>query len=418
MIVSIFGLSAATAVERKITDKKGRQMVVRILSSDDRIARVVRVTDGRTFDISLDTLIEADRAFLIEWGKKSEGAIVKNKESHQGETNQLTSIKPGATVDYAELAFESARWKERDLETKMESWMGNEVAFLALPSNLDPAVMVHYVNALDRGWELYREITGKSPQPNKLFKKKPVIAAIPSPELTCGVGCGQIGSTGIELAKFYDVDYPALVRDPLAIPHYTFYEMGRNYYTFDDRHSLFFTGFAVLMRYICMDTLGYKDEDTQTRMAIEEAEKHFKDSEFNFLDIFTTLGPAQLTGNRIKDDTGSLLNPSDIPCVYASAMLRLHRENGGNQWLSRFFRELENTPQVKVDSPDAALLQCWNWFLSASVAARKDLSPVFADEWKFPLSQTAREELQKINWEEKSLSAEKLARKIKRPFKP
>jgi hypothetical protein len=99
-------------------------------------------------------------------------------------------------------------------------------------------------------------------------------------------------------------------------------------------------------------------------------------------------------------------------------MLRLHRENGGNQWLSRFFRELENTPQVKVDSPDAALLQCWNWFLSASVAARKDLSPVFADEWKFPLSQTAREELQKINWEEKSLSAEKLARKIKRPFKP
>jgi hypothetical protein len=418
IIVSFFCCALAVSAERKLTDTKGREIAARILSADDKVVRFVRLSDGQRFEIPLETLIEADRAFVLEWRKSAKIAAEKSENSSKSDENLLASIKPGVTVDYADLAFEPSRWKERGLETRMDSWVGNEVAFLALPSDLDPVVMVHYVNALDRGWRLYREITGKSPRLNKEFKRKPVIAAIPSPELTCGVGCGQIGSTGIELAMFYDRNYPALVKDPMAIHHYTFYEMGRNYYTFEDRHSLFFTGFAVLMRYVCMDTLGYHDEDPRTRVAIEEAERHFKDCEFGFLDIFTDLGPSRLTGNRIKDDSGNLINPSDIPCVYASAMLRLRRENGGNEWLSGFFRELEDTPPVKPDSPDAALLQCWNWFLSASVAAKKDLSPVFVDEWKFPLSPQAREQLGKMNWEEKSLSAERLVRKIRFPFNP
>ncbi len=50
-------------------------------------------------------------------------------------------------------------------------------------------------------------------------------------------GCGYVGSTGIELALFYDRDYADLQRRPDAMPHYVFYEMGRNFYTFGDRHS-------------------------------------------------------------------------------------------------------------------------------------------------------------------------------------
>ena len=47
------------------------------------------------------------------------------------------------------------------------------------------------------------------------------------------------------------------------MPHYVFYEMGRNYYTFGDRHSCFITGFAVFMRYVCMDALKCEDTDAQ-----------------------------------------------------------------------------------------------------------------------------------------------------------
>ena len=43
------------------------------------------------------------------------------------------------------------------------------------------------------------------------------------------------------------------------MPHYYFYEMGRNFYTFGDRHSLFITGYAVFMRYACMDALKCED---------------------------------------------------------------------------------------------------------------------------------------------------------------
>jgi hypothetical protein len=40
-----------------------------------------------------------------------------------------------------------------------------------------------------------------------------------------------------------------------------------NFYTFGDRHSCFTTGFAVFMRYVCMDTLGCHD-DEQVREAV------------------------------------------------------------------------------------------------------------------------------------------------------
>jgi hypothetical protein len=44
--------------------------------------------------------------------------------------------------------------------------------------------------------------------------------------------------------------------------------MGRNFYTFGDRHSCFTTGFAVFMRCVCMDTLGCHDDDRRTREVI------------------------------------------------------------------------------------------------------------------------------------------------------
>ena len=56
---------------------------------------------------------------------------------------------------------------------------------------------------------------------------------------------------------------------PQAMPHYAFYEMGRNFYTFGDRHSCFLTGYAVFMRYVCMGTLECADPDRETRRAMD-----------------------------------------------------------------------------------------------------------------------------------------------------
>ena len=321
--------------------------------------------------------------------------------------------KPAAgaekTIDYAPLAFQPKTWQERGMDTQMMVWPGKGIVFLVQPGAYEPELMKKWVNRLDQGWALYRDITGRSPRLFKQVGNQPVIAAVPAGGFTCGAGCGYVGSTGIELAMFHTDNYPALKADPESMPHYVYYEMGRNFYTFGDRHSCFITGFAVFMRYVCMDAIGCKDVDLPTRRTIESLEPMFKSSKLDFVELFTNAAGTGEKGHRIKDAKGRAITPSDQPCTYASAMMRLHRECGGNDWLKRFFAQLALCPEVKPSSPEDARTQCWNWMICASVAAKRDLSPVFADEWGLAIHAEARAQLAKINWKDDSLEVTKVS---------
>src|SRR5690606_8161314 len=117
---------------------------------------------------------------------------------------------------------------------------------------------------------------------------KPVIAAVPHDAPTCGVGCGFLGHEGIETTAFYTVHYDDLLNDPSAVAHLYFYEMGRNYYTFGAKHENFITGFAVFMRYVCIDKLGVNDIDPLERAKIDGAVDTYETSgTYSFLETFT-----------------------------------------------------------------------------------------------------------------------------------
>ncbi len=325
------------------------------------------------------------------------------------QADEVAPLKPGAPFDYAKYAFQPKTCEKRGLSLQLTPWTGKNVIFLTVDDKPDPALMGTWVSRLDAGWQLYAELTGRKPNAFKQFEGKVTIAAVPSAELTCGAGCGYVGATGIELAMFYDSNYPDLKAHPKAMPHYVFYEMGRNYYTFGDRHSCFITGFAVFMRYVCMDTLGYEDRDVGTRKAIESLEPLFSASGLSFIDLFTMASGVGEKVSRIKDAGGRIVSPSDQPCRYTSAMMRLHRENGGDAWVKRFFHELAACPQFKPDTRDGALNQGWYWMLCASVAAQKDLSPVFAGEWKLPVAEETRAALGKIDWKKNGLTVKEVA---------
>ena len=164
--------------------------------------------------------------------------------------------------------------------------------------------MAYWVRALDEGWALYTDLTGRRPEPLKQLKGRTTIAAVPNGDYTCGAGCGYVGASGIELAMFYEWNYPALQRDPQAIPHYVFYEMGRNFFTFGNRHSCFTTGFAVFMRYVCMDTLRCHDDNRPTREIIEAAQGQVKRSELPFLRMFTNADGLGEKEPRLKNTAG------------------------------------------------------------------------------------------------------------------
>ena len=324
---------------------------------------------------------------------------------------EVAPLQPGEPLDYSKLAFQPKSWVERGLSLQLTPWAGSNVIFLTTNASLDPRLMGFWVSRLDAGWQLYAELTGRTPNPLRQLEGKVTIAAVPGYDLTCGAGCGYVGATGIELAMFYEHNYPALKTHPRAMPHYVFYEMGRNYYTFGDRHSCFITGFAVFMRYVCMDALKCEDTDAGTRQVIENVEPLFAGSGLSFLDLFTTAGAGE-KANRIKDRHGRTISPSDQPVCYASAMLRLRRENGGDAWVKRFFHELAASPKFSPRSREGALNQSWYWLLCASVAAQKDLSPVFAGDWKLPLAEETRAALAKVAWQKDGLTVTQVAETV------
>ncbi len=327
------------------------------------------------------------------------------------QADNVVPLKPGGRFDYSKLAFQPESWKQRGLSLQLTPRTGSKVIFLTTKDSLDPGLMGIWVSRLDAGWELYASLTGRRPSPLREFEGKVTIAAVPDYDLTCGAGCGYVGATGIELAMFYDYNYPELKAHTNAMPHYVFYEMGRNYYTFGDRHSCFITGFAVFMRYVCMDALKCEDEDAPTRRVIEGVEPRFSTSGLTFLDLFTTIGMGEKV-SRIKDGSGRIIEPSDQPVCYASAMLRLRRENGGDDWVRRFFHELAAAPTSDPDTKAGALTQSWYWLLCSSVAAQKDLSPVFAGEWKLPIADETRAALGRIDWKGKDLTLKQVTETV------
>jgi hypothetical protein len=327
------------------------------------------------------------------------------------QATDVAPLKPGTRFDYSKLAFQPESWKKRGLSSHLTPWTGTNVVFLTTDDTLDPGLMGIWVSRLDAGWQLYADLTGRVPSPLRQFEGKVTIAAVPEYDLTCGAGCGYVGATGIELAMFYDHNYPELKAHPNAMPHYVFYEMGRNYYTFGDRHSCFITGFAVFMRYVCMDALKCEDTDAETRRVIEGVEPRFSASGLAFLDLFTTIGKGE-KASRIKDASGKVIEPSDQPVCYASAMLRLRRENGGDGWVRRFFHELAACPTSNPDTKKGALNQSWYWLLCSSVAAQKDLSPVFAGEWNLPIAEETRTALGRIDWKKKYLALKEITEKV------
>ena len=192
------------------------------------------------------------RLFLCAWligGLASASGLVSAQES----------------VDCSKIAFNPDRWRDAGLSFQMSAWQGEAIVFLSRPGDYDSERMMMFVNVLDRGWKVYLRLVGKNPGLHRHLNQKPTICAVPDSKLTCGYGCGYVGTSGIEVAGFYNTDWPQFVAHPDVFSHYYFYEMGRNFFVFGDRHNLFTTGYAVFMRRVCMDSLGLKGSSAERR---------------------------------------------------------------------------------------------------------------------------------------------------------
>ncbi|QEG23411.1 sulfatase-like hydrolase/transferase [Mariniblastus fucicola] len=300
-------------------------------------------------------------------------------------------------ADYSTLAFYPKRWKEAGIDFEMLAWEGEDVVLLTKKGEYDAAEITAFVKRLDDGWTCYAELVGRKPRRFKTINDKAVICALPKSDLSCGYGCGFVGATGIEASAFYRVDLPNFRKNPNSFQDYYFYEMGRNYFVFGDRHSLFTTGYAVFMRYVCMDRLELDGRNSQTRRTIESCEVIYANSDIKFFDAFTNLGSGEKS-NRLKDTAGRAISPSDQPVMYATAMLKLRRDFGGDEWVKTFYHTLRKCRRSKATDIKSAKTQAFNWLVCASVAAKKDLTFIFADRWRMPMTANQRSIMKEQDW--------------------
>ncbi|MFG0254208.1 MAG: calcium-binding protein [Rhodopirellula sp. JB053] len=318
---------------------------------------------------------------------------------------------PDEAINYQKMAFYPARWTQQEVSGELYPWKGTEVVLLTTEKELAADTMKVFLGHLDRGWAYYHKITGRTPRPYKTHEGKPTIAAVPNASLTCGLGCGMVGATGIEVGKFPS-DWKEVRQNAQAMPHYYFYEMGRNYYVFGRKHDCFVTGYAVFMRYCCMDELKLIDNDVRTRQAIENAIDAYAESDLDFITAMTHSGSLSEKQQRIRSYRG----PCDQPVMYASAMLRLRRDYGGDEFVQRFYHALHEMPAYgeneRGQKPDNAKRQSVIWLLTACRAAKQDLSPMYVDQWRLPLSDEARELIQQTDWADESGDDPDFARRV------
>ena len=306
--------------------------------------------------------------------------------------SSIEEIKYNTPINYE--PFDPIKWKEKNYSTVMTPWEGKNVVLLTTTQNFDYVILARFIGRLSMGWKLYENLVGKSPNPHRQYNNKVIIAAIPDDNLTCGKGCGWIGFTGIEVCGFYNEDYILFSNQVNAFPHYYFYEMGRNYFVFSEKHSIFTTGFAVFMRYVCMDYLKLDDPELELRKFIESTESKIKFLEYNFLQIFTDKAGLLEKQNRLNEQRFS----SDQNVMYASVMLKLRQDYGGNDWVKHFFHYLSLCPYASPTTEEGVFIQCMNWLVSASCAARQNLSQLFTERWKMHIDANNLKVLNEFDW--------------------
>ena len=164
---------------------------------------------------------------------------------------------------------------------ELTPWEGTNVVVLTQSNALDVSTMRNIVENLDGAWDVYEDLTGRSPTPwpATTLNGLSTIAEVPDGE-TCGAGCAYLGFTGIEIASTYwNILYDG-VMSANEYDQVLFFELGRNFWLYSEQLGAiepFVTGFAIANRFVSMNEIdvaggpfGSLTFDEFKRLATEE----------------------------------------------------------------------------------------------------------------------------------------------------
>lgn len=264
-------------------------------------------------------------------------------------------------------------------------YTGQKIALLVPSPNLDNATLSQIVTVFDAAYDYYAQATGRDPGLFFNYNGLATIAVVP---LTCGVGCGFLGFTGIELQnEWFDILYNG-VRNQNEYDQVVFYEFGRNFWFYGDKIEYkdsdnagsVTTGYAVFMRFMAMEATGVTPGLNGNDFAVFKAEVQ------GLLDLY--LADKSLDWNntlRVGRAPTNLLGLGGAD-LFASFLFKL-REYYGDNFVQQIWKEVAKRPdtQTTQDAVD-------NFVLAASAATDKNLTSLFANTWRWPVSNAAIQE--------------------------
>ncbi len=277
----------------------------------------------------------------------------------------------------------------------MNIWQGTHVSFLTPTSrtDLDPTVIARILATVDAAYEYYESATGAQPTPyppNYYINGRDTIAVVDN---TGGAGYSYLGYTGIELmTPYFNILYNG-VKNNNQYDQVVFYELGRNFWLYGNQldgnstgtnigQNSFTTGFAVLMRFLSLDSTGQAG-GPYFSWTYAEFEQNVK----NLVDEYVA-DPALNFNNTLaigQGVPGSQLASTDL---FASFLFRLGLECGGNAFYQSIWKEVAKLPAVTTDQGAID-----NLFLAACYAAKSNLSSLFVDTWRWPISSAAQDQV-------------------------
>ncbi|GHG73380.1 calcium-binding protein [Comamonas sp. JC664] len=287
-------------------------------------------------------------------------------------------------------------------------WKGRKIA-LRTPDRTTCTTqnLQHIVTGLDKGADFYELATGRAPSPYLTYGALNSFVVLPngygSP---CGgLACGYVGYTGVEFK--FEVFRDQMCPDAAAGVHDStpYYELGRNYWFYSAQlassesayGSSIVTGYAVAMRFLAMSHEGLSGNSTHNTL---------RGQVVGLVDTYRTATAACGTSgatttpttpggstcyrhdweNTLRAGTGlSGLNSTDL---FASFVLRLHRQHGWS-FVYNVWQEA-----AALSSVTSAYHAADNFVIAASRAAGANLSDVFQQSWRWPVSSSVRTQLQ------------------------
>ncbi|QNP54277.1 Ig-like domain-containing protein [Hymenobacter qilianensis] len=274
----------------------------------------------------------------------------------------------------------------QQVSSQLQPWAGEHLVLLTPESDRDPRLMQRLVASLDGGYAYYRLVTGREPSrhPTYTYQGKGTVASVAQ---TCGVACGKIGATGIEMMHPWVTDLYAGVRDKGEHRTTLFYELGRNFWFYWDPLYVtgmkldVATGYAHLMKYMATDylRLPLSPIEAQQRRGLEEiATVYLRSPEWDWQRV--------VRSGQALDGEGK---PVGGQFLLAGLLLRLQAQHGGQGFIQRLWREVGQRPHARSEQEAID-----NLALAIYAGANQNLGQVLTQQWRFALSGAAQQEAQ------------------------